>query len=97
VLHQVGRLLDVAHALQPALACLVTHQRRELPAPRANAVGGLLHQRHALAPRTRAPGGERSPRGRDGVADLLAAAALERAEQDARIDRAAIVELARAL
>ena len=96
VLHQIGRLFDVADALEPALARFVSHERRELPAPRANAVGGFLHQRHALTPRARAPRGKRGPGRRNGVAHLLAAAALERAEQDARVDRAAIVELTRA-
>src|SRR6185312_6854322 len=55
----------------------------------------FLQQRHAFGPRPRAPGGIRGLRGGDGLARLLAAGALERAEQQARVDGAAIVELAR--
>src|SRR5438067_1821500 len=63
--------LDVADAFETVLAGLVPHQRGELPAARADPVRHFFHERHALAPRTRAPGRERRLRRRDRVAYLL--------------------------
>ena len=94
VLNQIGRFLDVADAFETVLAGFVAHQRRQLPPPRPDAVGDFLEQRHALGPRPRAPGGKRRLRGGDRLARLLAAGLLKRAEQDPRVDGAAVLELA---
>ena len=69
---QVGRLLDVAERLEPVLADLDRHERRELHLALADEVGGPSQQRHALLPRPPAPcrerrcGPPRSPPGRPG-------------------------------
>ena len=93
---QIGRLLDVADALEPVLARLVSHERRELPAVGANrcrrrVVSSATRSRHGLALHA----GNAARRRRDRVCDVFARAALERAEQDARVDGASVVELAR--
>src|SRR5207249_11944185 len=77
------------------LSGFMSVQGRELPALAAARVGDLLQQRHTIAPRTRAPRRKCRLRGGNRIAHLLAAGALKLAEQDARVDRAAIVELAR--
>jgi hypothetical protein len=93
VLDEIRRLLDVADAFEPVLAGFVSHQRRQLPAVIANPVRDFLQERDAVLPRAGAPRGEGVFRRLDRVADVLPAAALKPAEQDARVDRAAIVEL----
>ena len=92
---RVRRFLDVADALESVLAGFVSHERRQLPAVRADGLGDLLQRATRSAPRPRAPFGEGRPRRGDGVAHLFAARALKPAEQDAGVDRAAILELAR--
>src|SRR5438105_11398630 len=95
VLDQIRGLFDVADAFEPVLPGLVAHERRKLPASRADAVCDFFQQGDALGPRQGAPGRIGRSGGRDGVARLLAARALKCAEQHPRIDRTPIVELAR--
>ena len=96
VLDEIRRFLDVADAFEPVLAGFVTHERRQLPAVRANGLGRPSSAAATRsAPRPRAPAGEGPPRRGDRVAHLFAARALKPSEQDAGVDRAAILELAR--
>ncbi len=57
VADEVGRLLDVAERLEPVLADLHRHQRRELAAVLGDLVGGPLEDRDPLLPRRRRPRG----------------------------------------
>ena len=83
-----------------------THSRRFLPASYPMSADSS-HRRARMASATffssdtrsghglRAPCRERPPGRRDGIAHLLAAGALKPAEQDSRVDRAAILEFVR--
>src|SRR5204863_1473996 len=87
-------LFDVADALEPVLSSLVAHQGRQFPTARADALGRLPQERDALGPRTRTQRGIRGICRGDRVARLLAAGVLKRAQQNPRVDGAAVVELA---
>src|SRR5262249_18763214 len=93
VLDEIRRLLDVADTLEPVLAGLVAHQRRQLPASCANGAGDFLEQRDTRSPWLRAPRRKRRSGGSDRVANLLPARALESSEQNPGVDRAAILKL----
>jgi hypothetical protein len=97
VRNQIGGLFDVANALEAILAGLVSHERRQLRAVRANGVGHFLHQGKPFLPWTRRPYRIGGPRGRDRLAGMLPGALLKRSEPDAGVDRAAILELLRRL
>ena len=49
--HEIGAFFDIAHAFEPVLADLVTHQRREVVPVGANRIGNPPHVRRA-APAT---------------------------------------------
>ena len=91
--HQIGAFFDVADAFEPVLADLVAHQRGELVAVVANRIGDAAHVREPVLPRERGPCGIRRARRGDRRLHVLAIAFLKRAEGDARVDGAAIVEL----
>ena len=91
--HQIRAFFDIADALEPVLADLVAHQRGELVAVMANRVRDAADGREPVLPRERGPCGIRRARGGDGRFHVLAMAFLKRAEHDARVDGAAIVEL----
>ncbi len=92
VRRQVCAFFDVADAFEPVLADLVAHQRGELVAVVANRVRHLVDVREAILPRPRGPGGIRRTRRVDGRLHVLARAFLEVTDDDAGVDRAAIVE-----
>src|SRR5204863_5492154 len=85
VLHQVGRFFDVADTFEAVLPGFVSHERRELPAVPADRRRHVLHHGDAIAPGAAAPRRIGGARGGDGFADLIAAGALERSQQDAGV------------
>ncbi len=93
VLDEVRCFDDVPQALEPVLADLVDHQRREVVLLGADGVAQLLQEAHPLLPGGRGPAGRGRLRRSNRLLDVLWASLLELAEQDPGVDRAAIVEL----
>ena len=95
VLHEVGRFLDVADALETVFPRFVSHQRRQLPAMGADGGGNFLHEGDAIAPGSCVPCRIRGACRRDGFTHLVAAGALKCSQQDPCVNRTAIVEFGR--
>jgi len=83
---QIRGLLHVTERLQPVLADLHRHQRRQLVALVGHDVGGLADDRDPLLPGAVGPFVERLLGGGDGVAGVLARAARELTDKGA-VDR----------
>ena len=92
VADQVGGLLHVAQRLEPVLAHLDRHQRRELHLPLADQIRHAAHDRDALQPGRSCPAGRRGSSCRDRVAHVLASALCELAHERA-IDRRELLEV----
>ena len=88
---QLGGLLDVAERLEPALADLVGHQRREVEDPLLHDVGDVAQDPHALLPAHPVPLELERLRGRDGVVDVLGGGLRELPISDVLVDRRRLV------
>ena len=86
VAQQVGGLLHVAERLQPVLADLEGHERGVLELPLADEVGGAADDR-AASPAEVAPAEEGRAGGGHRVADVLAGADREAADDQVGVDR----------
>ena len=87
VAQQVGGLLHVAQRLEPVLADLEGHERGVLELPLADEVGGAADDLESLPPAEVAPAGEGRAGGGHRVADVLAGADREAADDQVGVDR----------
>ncbi len=92
VAQQVGRLLHVAEGLEPVLADLEGHERGVRELSLADEVRGAADDLEPLPPAEVAPAREGRACGLYGVANVLAGADRETADDDVRVDRRPMFE-----
>ena len=93
VRNEIGRLFDITDAFEPVLADLVPHERRQLASMISNGVGDSAHVHEPLLPRQRGPRRIGGARRRHRRPHVILRALLKMPEQNAGIDRTAILEL----
>ena len=93
VRHQIRGLFDIAHTFETILADFVAHERRQVRSMLANGIHDFADVHQPLLPGQRGPRRIGRTRRRHSSAHVISRALLEMSEQDARINRTAIVEL----